>query len=47
VLFRSLLIYRSLAKPASRSFLGYHTSSRFFVGRFDAEGDVTPILQIA
>lgn len=41
-----LIVYRSLAKPASRTFLGYQTSARLLVGLFSAEGNVTPLLQV-
>jgi hypothetical protein len=41
-----LVIYRSLSRPALRSFLGYQTSARFFVGTYSQEGDVEPLLTI-
>jgi hypothetical protein len=43
----SLLIYRSLAAPERRAFLGYQTTCRLFMGLFTAKGDVEPILEIA
>ncbi|MBX6313915.1 MAG: hypothetical protein IRY99_13510 [Isosphaeraceae bacterium] len=42
----SLVIYRSLARPALRSFLGYQTKARFLVGGFTSAGNVAPLLQI-
>ena len=42
----SLLIYRSLAAPERRAFLGYQTTCRLFMGLFTAKGDVEPILEI-
>jgi hypothetical protein len=42
----SLLIYRSLAKAATRTFLGHQTSSRMLIGLFSAEGNVTPLLKV-
>ena len=41
----SLLVYRSLGKPALRAFLGHQTRSRVVVGVFDAAGDVGPLLR--
>lgn len=41
-----LVIYRSLAKPATRTFLGYQTSARLFIGLLSAEGNVTPLLRV-
>jgi hypothetical protein len=41
-----LIIYRSLGKPAMRSFLGYQTEARFLVGLFSADGEVDPLLTI-
>jgi hypothetical protein len=42
------VIYRSLgpAASASRSFLGYQTTARFFVGLFTPDGTVTPIMKL-
>jgi hypothetical protein len=40
------VIYRSLAAPAARAFLGHHTKARFLVGRFTKDGDVDPILAV-
>jgi len=42
----TLVIYRSLARPSSRTFLGYQTRARFFVGLFDRQGDVTSIFNL-
>jgi hypothetical protein len=42
----TLVVYRSLAKPALRSFLGHQTRSRFLVGLFDREGRISPILNL-
>jgi hypothetical protein len=41
-----LVFYRSFARPALRSFLGYQSTARFFVGSFSSEGEVTPLLTI-
>ena len=41
-----LVVYRSLARPALRSFLGHQTTARFLIGTFDAEGNVKPLLKI-
>lgn len=41
-----LVIYRSLARPALRCFLGHQTSARFLVGLFTRSGDVEPFLKI-
>lgn len=41
-----LVIYRSLARPALRSFLGHQTSARFLIGLFDAKGNVKPLLKV-
>jgi hypothetical protein len=38
------VIYRSLAPPAPRTFLGYQTPARFVLGRFNAEGFVEPLV---
>jgi hypothetical protein len=42
----TLLIYRSLAPPALRSFLGHQTRARFLVGLFTQEGNVVPIIKV-
>jgi hypothetical protein len=42
----TLLIYRSLAAPALRSFLGHQTRARFLVALFTKEGNVVPILKV-
>ncbi len=41
-----LVVYRSLATPALRSFLGHQTGARFLVGAFTRSGDVRPILKV-
>jgi hypothetical protein len=40
-----LVVYRSLARPALRTFLGHQTSARFLVGRFTESGDVVPLIK--
>ena len=40
------VIYRSLAKPAPRAFLGHQTTARLPGGSFTPEGTVEPILKI-
>jgi hypothetical protein len=42
----TLLVYRSLARPACRSVLGYQTSARFLVAFFGRDGNVTPIVKV-
>jgi hypothetical protein len=42
----TLLIYRSLARPALRSVLGHQTRARFLVALFGADGDVVPIVKV-
>jgi hypothetical protein len=42
----TLVIYRSLARPALRAFLGHQTHARFLVGLFNREGLVEPIVRI-
>ena len=42
----SIVVYRSLARPSPRSFLGHQTSARFLVGLFHADGRVEPIVQV-
>ena len=42
----SLVIYRSLARPVPRSFLGHKTAARFLIGLFTKEGNVEPILTV-
>lgn len=41
-----LVVYRSLARPKTRVFLGHQTSSRFMVGLFNETGDVVPLLSL-
>lgn len=42
----TLLIYRSLAPPALRSFLGHQTRARFLVALFNRDGNVVPIVKV-
>lgn len=44
----SLVVYRSLAAPASRCFLGYQTSARlrYLVGEFTEEGLIRPWIKV-
>jgi hypothetical protein len=42
----TLVIYRSLAAPKRRAFLGHQTGSRLLVGRFTSEGVVEPIFSL-
>ncbi len=41
-----LVVYRSLASPELRNFLGHQTAARFLVGSFTRSGDIRPILKI-
>jgi hypothetical protein len=38
------VIYRSLAEPTLRAFLGHQTSAKFLVGQFTPTGDVKPLV---
>jgi hypothetical protein len=40
------VIYRSLAAPAPRVFLGHRTQSLFLVGRFTEKGIIEPIFEV-
>jgi hypothetical protein len=40
------VVYRSLAPPAPRAFLGYQTRARFLFGQFTTDGTVKPILTV-
>jgi hypothetical protein len=40
------VIYRSLARPALRSFLGFQTRARFLFGQFNGEGIVEPLVSV-
>jgi hypothetical protein len=40
----SLVIYRSLARPVRRAFLGHLTSASFLVGLFTKKGEVKPLI---
>lgn len=42
----SVVIYRSLTRPAPRTFLGHQTSTRFLLGLFTESGDVSPLLAL-
>jgi hypothetical protein len=42
----SLVIYRSLARPKHRAFLGHQTRARFLVGWFTKDGTVDPLLTV-
>jgi hypothetical protein len=42
----SLVVYRSLTRPAPRAFLGHPTTARFLVGLFNAKGDVVSLLSV-
>jgi len=42
----TLVVYRSLARPALRAFLGHQTRVRFLIGLFSSEGKVEPILSV-
>ena len=41
-----LVIYRSLAPPGLRTFLGHQTRARFLVGRFARDGIVRPLVKV-
>ncbi len=41
-----LVVYRSLAPPALRNFLGHQTRARFLIGAFTAAGNVRPLLKV-
>jgi hypothetical protein len=43
---RQWVVYRSLAAPANRTFLGVNLSSEFFVGRFQSDGETESIIEI-
>lgn len=42
----TLLIYRSLTRPALRALLGYQTRVRFLIALFSRNGEVEPILKV-
>ena len=42
----SLVLYRSLGKPARRALLGHQTIARMMVGQFDSEGSLKPIFEL-
>ncbi|MDR3634540.1 MAG: hypothetical protein P4L84_12105 [Isosphaeraceae bacterium] len=42
----TLVVYRSLGRPALRSFLGHQTRARYLIGLFTSEGRVEPILKV-
>ncbi len=41
-----LVVYRSLGRPALRTFLGHQTSAKFLIGLFNEKGDVVPLLKV-
>ncbi|WP_435005188.1 hypothetical protein P12x_003082 [Tundrisphaera lichenicola] len=41
-----LVIYRSLAPPDLRNFLGHQTKARFVIGSFSRSGDLRPLLKV-
>ena len=41
-----LVVYRSLERPALRSFLGHQTRARFLLGVFTRDGNVTPLVTV-
>jgi hypothetical protein len=41
-----LVIYRSLARPALRSFLGHQTEARMLVGKLSMKGDLEPLIRL-
>lgn len=41
-----LVIYRSLARPATRAFLGHQTGARLLIGLFTPAGDVVPLARL-
>ncbi len=41
-----LVVYRSLARPASRAFLGHQSTARFLIGLFQSSGTITPLVQL-
>jgi hypothetical protein len=43
---RQWLIYRSLARKASRTLLGHNLVSELLVARFDRSGEVEPLLEV-
>jgi hypothetical protein len=40
------VIYRSLARPTRRAFLGYQTRARFLIGQFTDDGTVEPLVSV-
>jgi hypothetical protein len=40
------IVYRSLAKPAPRAFLGHQTKARFLLASFRRDGSVKPIFSV-
>ncbi len=42
----TLVVYRSLARPALRAFLGHQTHARFLIGLFNREGVIEPIVKV-
>jgi hypothetical protein len=42
----TIVIYRSLARPGLRAFLGHHTRSQFLIAEFSRQGDIYPLLEV-
>jgi hypothetical protein len=42
----TLVVYRSLASPGLRAFLGHQTRARFLIGSFSTDGEVTPLVSL-
>jgi hypothetical protein len=42
----TIVIYRSLARPGLRAFLGHQTRARFLVGTFSSDGDLKPLISL-
>lgn len=42
----ALILYRSLAPPAQRCFLGHATTARLLIARFTKRGDLVPLLTV-
>jgi hypothetical protein len=41
-----IVVYRSLGRPALRSFLGHQTTARFVIGAFSETGNVSPLVSL-
>ena len=42
----TIVVYRSLARPGLRAFLGHQTKARFLIGTFSNEGVVKPLVSL-